>query len=144
MNEYERQLAALQCHRCEQCAGSGQCNNAEAGDIYFQTWECTNCGTTGLESNSMLVERRLKEKDLYPCRECGMLRTKAEGGTTFTVCDTCWDKLRPKNEKLADKLSDIITGNNTKMCDKCYGFHKGMTCEQYKAVQQFYNGDLHT
>ena len=28
----------------------------------------------------------------YPCAECGALRTKDEGGTTFTVCDACWDK----------------------------------------------------
>jgi len=26
----------------------------------------------------------------YPCEKCGRLRTKAEGGTTFTVCDDCW------------------------------------------------------
>jgi hypothetical protein len=29
---------------------------------------------------------------LYPCEKCGVLRTKAEGGTTFTVCDKCWDE----------------------------------------------------
>jgi hypothetical protein len=28
----------------------------------------------------------------YPCQKCGKARTKAEGGTTFTVCDECWDK----------------------------------------------------
>ena len=28
----------------------------------------------------------------YPCDKCGKLRTKAEGGTTFTVCDGCWDE----------------------------------------------------
>ena len=28
----------------------------------------------------------------YPCQKCGALRTAAEGGTTFTVCDECWDK----------------------------------------------------
>lgn len=33
---------------------------------------------------------------IYPCRECGVMRSKAEGGTTFTVCDECWDKARPK------------------------------------------------
>jgi hypothetical protein len=32
----------------------------------------------------------------YPCDECGALRTKAQGGTTFTVCDDCWDKHRPE------------------------------------------------
>jgi hypothetical protein len=28
----------------------------------------------------------------YPCDRCGTMRTKAEGGTIFTVCDECWDK----------------------------------------------------
>ena len=27
----------------------------------------------------------------YPCRECGLPRTEAEGGKTFTVCDACWE-----------------------------------------------------
>ncbi len=27
---------------------------------------------------------------IYPCDDCGKLRTKAEGGTTFTVCEECW------------------------------------------------------
>lgn len=26
----------------------------------------------------------------YPCEKCGKPRTKAEGGTVFTVCDECW------------------------------------------------------
>lgn len=29
---------------------------------------------------------------IYPCDRCGFMRTKAEGGTTFTVCDKCWDE----------------------------------------------------
>lgn len=36
------------------------------------------------------------KKELYPCDTCGTMRTKAEGGTTFTVCDECWDKEHPK------------------------------------------------
>lgn len=32
------------------------------------------------------------EGRIYPCKECGIMRTRAEGGTTFTVCDKCWDK----------------------------------------------------
>lgn len=27
---------------------------------------------------------------IYPCDGCGVMRTKAQGGTTFTVCDACW------------------------------------------------------
>jgi len=29
---------------------------------------------------------------VYPCLDCGKMRTKDEGGTTFTVCDECWEK----------------------------------------------------
>lgn len=28
----------------------------------------------------------------YPCKDCGLPRTEAEGGTIFSVCDVCWDK----------------------------------------------------
>lgn len=33
-----------------------------------------------------------KPEPNYPCEKCGRPRTKAEGGTTFTVCDACWDQ----------------------------------------------------
>jgi hypothetical protein len=36
-----------------------------------------------------------EEPRIYPCRECGVMRTKSEGGTIFTVCDACWDRLHP-------------------------------------------------
>lgn len=29
---------------------------------------------------------------IYPCADCGKMRSKNEGGTTFTVCDDCWDR----------------------------------------------------
>lgn len=38
------------------------------------------------------------DKTLYPCDDCGKLRTKAEGGTVFTVCDGCWDKHHPPRD----------------------------------------------
>jgi hypothetical protein len=34
----------------------------------------------------------------YPCTKCGKLRSKAEGGTTFTVCDDCWDAAQDGQE----------------------------------------------
>ncbi len=34
---------------------------------------------------------------IYPCAKCGTMRTKAEGGTTFTVCDDCWDASAAKS-----------------------------------------------
>lgn len=44
---------------------------------------------------------------IYPCRECGVLRSKAEGGTTFTVCDECWDKLADL-KSLKDQYDDEL------------------------------------
>jgi len=32
------------------------------------------------------------DKRIYPCDDCGKLRSKNEGGTTFTACDECWNK----------------------------------------------------
>ena len=31
-------------------------------------------------------------EQLYPCIKCGKLRTKDEGGTTFTLCEKCWEE----------------------------------------------------
>jgi len=36
---------------------------------------------------------------VYPCDECGKMRSKNEGGTTFTVCDECWDRLHPNSNE---------------------------------------------
>lgn len=35
----------------------------------------------------------------YPCADCGYLRTEAQGGRIFTVCDDCWDKSMRRKEK---------------------------------------------
>ena len=36
------------------------------------------------------------QKGIYPCAMCGKVRSKDKGGTVFTVCDECWDKLHPQ------------------------------------------------
>lgn len=61
---------------------------------------------------------------LYPCDDCGAHRTKAQGGTIFTVCDECWDKhykqvtaspaapvepLREALRKLANEASGFLS-----------------------------------
>lgn len=33
-----------------------------------------------------------KNDRIYPCNSCSTMRTVAEGGATFTVCDACWDE----------------------------------------------------
>lgn len=35
---------------------------------------------------------------IYPCDRCGVMRSKDEGGTIFTVCDDCWDKTYKKKK----------------------------------------------
>jgi hypothetical protein len=35
--------------------------------------------------------RPLRDPRIYPCAKCGVMRSKSEGGTTFTVCDDCWE-----------------------------------------------------
>jgi len=37
------------------------------------------------------LQPKLEKEELYPCAKCGKQRTKAGGGTTFTICDECWE-----------------------------------------------------
>ncbi len=59
--------------------------------------EATDSIRNHLQPGGKKIINRLKSafkepEPLYPCKDCGTLRTKVEGGTTFTVCDECWDK----------------------------------------------------
>lgn len=48
---------------------------------------------------------------IYPCDRCGAMRTRAEGGTVFSVCDTCWDLLHPMEpEPVRMTLRDWFAG----------------------------------
>ena len=47
---------------------------------------------------------------IYPCVKCGKMRTKAEGGTTFSLCEECWDEAYPT--KPADNL--LLTDEEVK------------------------------
>ena len=50
-------------------------------------------GTYNTATGTLTPAEPAQAEPTYPCSECGTLRTKAEGGTTFTVCDECWDAL---------------------------------------------------
>lgn len=48
---------------------------------------------------------------IYPCDDCGLMRSQNEGGTTFAVCDACWDRHRfaeksPKKEEAPPVAAD--------------------------------------
>lgn len=49
---------------------------------------------------------RPQNTETYPCDKCGALRTKSEGGTTFTVCDKCWD-----NTETSTRSNDVVTAS---------------------------------
>jgi hypothetical protein len=60
------------------------------------------------------AQQQKGQEKLYPCAECGKLRTKDEGGTTFTVCDECWEKSHPHPEEIAElKRSELPWGTPT-------------------------------
>lgn len=53
-----------------------------------------------------------EEERKYPCDRCGKLRSKAEGGTVFTVCDECWDatyrRTAPAREAVGEDAVDKL------------------------------------
>lgn len=53
-------------------------------------------------------------EQLYPCEKCGKLRTKDEGGTTFSLCDECWEKYYGEPKGSEDKMSLILTDEEIK------------------------------
>ena len=88
-------LSFLGIVRCEKCGGSGGHGSMEWGE---GAMICATC------NGHRWTRRALDGEEKYPCKDCGVLRTKAEGGTTFTVCDECWDKRRALDgEEVSDE-----------------------------------------
>lgn len=44
--DLENAVAELECPKC---SGFGQCEDAEPGDIGFNTWTCPDCKGTGIK-----------------------------------------------------------------------------------------------
>lgn len=49
MSKYYELLEELKSAKCPDCRGMGEMDDAEAGDVYFNTWVCTSCHGTGLK-----------------------------------------------------------------------------------------------
>jgi hypothetical protein len=47
-----------------------------------------------------MTNQEIEKERIYPCKKCGKLRSKDEGGTTFTLCDECWDKEYKKHHPI--------------------------------------------
>ncbi len=40
MNEYETKVSKLESDKCDQCSGSGKCDDSAPGDISYREWVC--------------------------------------------------------------------------------------------------------
>lgn len=71
------------------------------------------------------------EPKLYPCAECGALRSKDEGGTVFTVCDDCWTRRTPHRSRGGepDALREVCEKRRTELL--------GTTSEQRKETNGY-------
>jgi hypothetical protein len=51
-----------------------------------------------------------QKSDLYPCAypHCKVMRTKAEGGNIFTVCDEHWDSTANKTFHPQENVNDTV------------------------------------
>jgi DnaJ-class molecular chaperone len=47
---------ALETAKCPDCDGSGECDDADLGDIYFNTWKCPKCNGTGVTKKIAVKE----------------------------------------------------------------------------------------
>lgn len=61
---------------------------------------------------------------IYPCKDCGTMRSKNEGGAIFTVCDECWDKHHAKYKtpsvpKIGSVCCKEPIEGNQRFCPRC-------------------------
>lgn len=74
----------------------------------------------------------------YPCDRCGKLRTKAEGGTTFTVCDECWDATRAERTGVAAPPSEPTLAERLEAwADSIDPEHQGTAASDLRAAAKF-------
>lgn len=80
------------------------------------TWDeaCEACAAKILGVETVAeVRAALKEDDapqggaVHPCAKCGVMRTEAEGCTTFTVCDECWDAKHGAPRGVMEEIADL-------------------------------------
>ena len=45
---YYEELVKLEARKCKTCHGTGKCDDAGLGDIFYNEWECPNCHGAGL------------------------------------------------------------------------------------------------
>lgn len=73
----------------------------------------------------------------YPCAKCGKLRTKAEGGTTFTECDACWPIVDPKQPEPEECNHNwgIKSSMASTYPERCYTEYVCFKCQETKTMR---------
>jgi DnaJ-class molecular chaperone len=74
MSEFHDKLQAIEKLRCTTCYGSGQCDDAEAGDIVYNKWTCNTCKGTGIKPScvhQMVQVSSSADSELLQCTLCG-------------------------------------------------------------------------
>lgn len=70
----------------------------------------------------------MAEEQLYPCATpgCVNMRTKDQGGTIFTVCDSCWDEAyKPSHMKTCSEIIPFKCCACGKNCCEKHGIPLG-------------------
>ena len=65
-------------------------------EVEEKGWYCSGFTDDGSDCGHEQNWCLATDLGLYPCRDCGKLRTKDQGGTVFAVCDDCWDAIYGK------------------------------------------------
>jgi len=88
-----------ECGRAERALNPACDEDAIAPCDEHEVYGCPRCDCDGSLSPAPRPVEQDREGNprIYPCAACGTMRSKPEGGTTFTVCDECWDKEHPKS-----------------------------------------------
>lgn len=91
------------------------------------------CGGFGLESKYCTLPpiTPIVGERIYPCVNCGKMRSKEEGGTVFTVCEECWNKAYKRNppaniqtyslncEKCGKVFESKLVFPESQLCQSC-------------------------
>ena len=55
MSPFQNTVKALTDAMCKICSGLGVCDDAEAGDMYYNHWPCIDCNATGFKDVLILT-----------------------------------------------------------------------------------------
>lgn len=89
--DHSAMLEVLEKTRCRVCQGSGERNDAEAGDISFSAWVCNHCGGKGW--NRIAVSELVAAVDFSPISALTPAsQSGSEAARVLEVLEAeCWD-----------------------------------------------------